>query len=373
MKINNRTVSLQERQKKLRALLVSKNIDSLFITDPCNISYVTGYMGSDAWLLFTHNHAVLYTDLRNSQRAEMEVYGVTISIIDETHAMYWLLKQDIADFGLSHKTVGIEPNTISLDTYNKLRRTIESKIALTDGIIEGLRAIKDAYEITAIKAAAAISVRAFNKVFNWISREPFFSAVDIQKNIELFMCEEGAQKTSFSTIVAAGGKTALPHPPYPDKKKINSGIILIDFGAYLNGYSSDLTRSFFFGKLTQKDRKLSDFYAIVYEAQLRAIDSVRPGIHAKEVDGVARRFIESTGCGSYFTHALGHGIGLAVHELPRISKKSETVLQEGMVFSIEPGIYMETIGGVRLEDMVLVTKKGCEVLTKDALKEQFIQ
>ncbi|NQT95730.1 MAG: aminopeptidase P family protein, partial [Candidatus Omnitrophica bacterium] len=236
--------------------------------------------------------------------------------------------------------------------------SIKKKLYSTFGLIGKLRAIKDQQEVGLIKKAAAIAKKAYKSIKRELKEGK--RETDIAGKIDFLVKKLGADRPSFETIVASGANASMPHAKPTAKRIKNSEAIIVDFGARLKGYNSDLTRTSFVGKI---DKHFKLIYSIISIAQSKAINKIRPGVKISEIDKAARSYIVKKGFGKYFTHALGHCIGIDVHELPSINSKNHSVLKEGMVFSVEPGIYIPGSGGVRIEDMILVTAKGHEVLT----------
>lgn len=358
---------LHQRQAKLRDVLKKQRLDAIFITNTLNLRYLSGYTGDDALGLITPQESFFYTDFRNSRRASEEVVGFEIKLVKEN--TYNVLKTDIKKLCDKRKNIGIETLSITLDKYERLSKEITVRIEKTRNIIESIRMLKDDYEISRIRKAAKITSKTYLSVMRSIlSFDKIYSEKNVQEEIESVMKDQGADGTAFGTIVASGENSAMPHPPPPGNKKIRKGILLLDFGTKYHNYCSDLTRTGFLGKLDARNEGLEKLYNIVLTAQKKAISRIKPGISVSEIDKTAREYIEKAGYGSFFGHALGHGIGMAVHEMPKISASSDRTIQKGMVFSVEPGIYIPGKGGVRIEDMVLVTEDGCEVLTNEAKK-----
>jgi Xaa-Pro aminopeptidase/Xaa-Pro dipeptidase len=297
----------------------------------------------------------LYTDFRYTEAARNEVSGYEVEIYKES-----LLKSIARRLSrLKVKRLGFEAVSLPYAYYADLRKETRG-IALvpTRGCIEGLRAVKDRDELTLIKNAAAVVERVLRKVKLFLKTGVSESEVALQ--IDCLMRKEGADKESFDTIVAFGESSSMPHAKLSQRRLKRGDTVLIDLGCSVRGYSSDLTRTFFFTSINARQKKV---YEAVLGAQQKAISVIRPGIAAAEIDKAARRYISARGYGKEFGHALGHGVGREVHEMPRISSKSEEKVREGMVFTVEPGIYIPGWGGVRIEDMVAVTADGCEVLT----------
>jgi Xaa-Pro aminopeptidase len=234
------------------------------------------------------------------------------------------------------------------------------KLAPTLGIIESLRVIKDEREILNIKKAISILGKGLSSILPMLKKKP--KEREIALELEYQMKKFGAQKLSFDLIVASGKRSALPHGVASDKKISNGELVTIDLGCSYNGYHCDVTRTFIIGKPGKKQQEI---YEIVRDARSIAIENIKPRMTCEEIDGKARDYIKNHGFDKYFGHGLGHGVGLDVHEEPRISKKVKEKIQKGMVFTVEPGIYIPDFGGVRIEDMVYVTESGCRVLTKN--------
>ena len=255
--------------------------------------------------------------------------------------------------------LGFEPQHTSWAFHGALRRRLgKTKLTAATGLVEGLRVIKDGEEVAAIGKAIAVSRRAFNEVCRSATGK---QERDVATAMERIMVERGAESAAFPTIVAAGPRGALPHA-VPGRGRIRAGqLTVVDFGARADGYNSDTTRTIVTGKVPKRAREI---YRIVAAAQRAALETIRPGARASEVDRAARDVIAGAGYGKYFGHGTGHGVGLEVHESPTISPKSGETIAPGMVFTVEPGIYLKNFGGVRIEDMVLVTAEGYEILTR---------
>ncbi len=335
------------------------------ITSLLNIRYLTGYRGDYAILLITKDKVTLITDSRYEESSKREVRGAEILIIKDG-----LLEELVSILStLKTKEVCFEKESIKYAHYEKIRTSLnEKRLVPISDIVEELRMRKDEEEIKSIKRACAIGDIVIQEVLNKVTARS--TEKDITAEIEYLIKKRGGDKQSFDAIVASGDNSALPHAQPTDRKITGQDILLVDMGAYFNGYASDMTRTF----LLKEGKKEKKLYQIVYEAQKRAIEAIKPDISLKDVDGIARGYIRDNKYDGFFGHGLGHGVGLCVHELPRVSSKSTHKAEEGMVFSIEPGIYIPGFGGVRIEDLVLVTKTGCEVLTKTpkSLAEAFM-
>jgi len=343
------------RKKKVRKILASTNLDGIVFSSLENIRYLCGFTGSDGIVLITKNETFFLSDSRYWTQSEEEVKEATLVKYKKKIDGICSLLID-----LNLKAIGFESNSMTYSFYHSLLKKLEEKIRLIplEEEMKNLRAIKDENELDFIKTSINISSMAFNHVVG-IIREGIMER-DIAIEMEFFMKKNGAQAMGFDTIVASGKRSSLPHGRASNKKIEKGDFILIDFGAQFNGYFSDQTRTLICGKSTKEHKKI---YEVVKEAQKKAIETVRPGIFIYNLDEVARSYIRNSGYGDYFGHGLGHGIGLSVHEDPTINWENKDLIQEGMVFTIEPGIYVPNWGGVRIEDMVVVTSNGIEQLT----------
>ncbi|MBI5682992.1 MAG: aminopeptidase P family protein [Deltaproteobacteria bacterium] len=343
------------RLKNLRSKMPACGVDAVIITSVPNIRYLTGFTGSSSVLVITLHTAYFLTDLRYISQAHNEVKGFRIKgykrQVDWVSSLLMRLKA---------KRIGFEGKEVTHDYYRKLKSLVSGKkfISLSDNI-SALRSKKDEGEISLIKEAVKIGTKGFDIAKMRIKDGAVEK--DVAFKMEYGMRRCGAEKTSFDIIVASGHRAALPHGR-ASRKKIKSGeMVIVDSGAVYEGYSSDETCTFFIGKPTRRQKEI---YTIVRDAHDAAIDAVKPWVKASVIDSTARRVIKGAGYGRYFGHGTGHGIGLCVHEMPSISSFDDTLLEENMVFTIEPGIYVPDFGGVRIEDMVMVTRDGCDVLTK---------
>jgi len=346
---------LEVRLHSLQKRLSAWKIDALLITTLENTRYLSGFTGSSGAVLLTRNSAFFLTDSRYATQAKYEVHGLKIRV-------YKRQIEDIASFikGIKAKCIGFEAKGITYETYHKLKKILPGKRLIpAPEDINAIRCNKDKDEISKIKKAAYLASVGFSAAMDCIS--PGISESEVALRIEMAMKRKGAEGLSFDIIVASGVRAALPHGKASQKKLRRSELIIVDLGARFKGYSSDETCTFIVG---QPDKKQKNIYHAVKDAHDLAIEAVRPGVKASYIDSVARSFIKAAGYGKYFGHGTGHGVGLAVHEWPNISPYNNATIEEGMVFTIEPGIYIPGWGGVRIEDMVLVTRDGCEVLTR---------
>ncbi|MDO9585990.1 MAG: Xaa-Pro peptidase family protein [Syntrophales bacterium] len=342
------------RLSRVQRTLLTNGPDALLFLDMKNIRYLTGFTGSDGALLLKRNHLVLLVDGRYTTQAGEEAAGADIfKYRDKIEGIAEVLADDAIE------AVGFEAAAISFETYGKLKEKIpDIRLAPLSGNA-GIRAIKDESEVACLKKAASLASRTFAAMRDFI--KPGIRERDVALELEYRMRQNGAEGVSFSTIVAAGKNSALPHAT-PGARKLSPGdALVIDFGAIYGGYHSDETCTFFLGYASARQKGA---YDIVKEAHDRALAAVKAGVSCREIDRVARDCIEDGGLGKFFSHGTGHGIGLDVHEPPKIAASSEDILEAGMVVTIEPGVYMPGLWGVRIEDTVLVNEDDCEVLTK---------
>jgi len=350
--------------KRLRALknqLKSGHVDGFLVTNPTNVYYLSGLRAEDPVLLITTDASYLITDFRFKQEAStIQDFKLVLTQGGFRNTFDTVLK------GVNVKKLGFEADSIPYSRVISLKKMLRSmKIASIplSGVVESLRLCKDDLEIRKIKNCILVAKKAFQAIKKKI--KPGITEKRISIEMDHLIRDLGAERNAFPTIVASGRNSSRPHALATERPVAKTDAVLVDFGATIHEYNCDLTRVSFLGKIRGL---IAAIYDICKEASRRAIDIIRPGIMAGDVDKAARGYIESKGYGEVFGHSLGHGVGLYVHELPHVSAKSREVLKPGMVFTVEPGIYLEKVGGVRVEDMVLVTKKGCEVLTDDIPK-----
>ncbi|MBI4746217.1 MAG: aminopeptidase P family protein [Deltaproteobacteria bacterium] len=340
----------------LKDVMRSARCDAILITCIENIRYLTGFTGSSGVLLITDNGGIFFTDSRYTEQAGKEVKG-KVKIREYKKQVPEL---SAAVIGARLKKVGFEDSDLTFQVYQALKKELKGvKLAPLKDRLTLLRGVKSKGELRLISGAVDIAYKAFEKLLP--SVKPGKREDDLAVELEYLMRKGGAEGLSFDVIVASGGRSALPHGRAGDRLLKMGDPVVIDFGARYKGYHSDETITLFIGKASER---LARIYHTVKEAHDRAIDVVRPGVRFSDIDKAARWFIKKAGYGDYFGHGTGHGVGLNVHEGPSISPNSKGVAEEGMVFTIEPGIYIPKAGGVRIEDMVVVTKNGCRVLTR---------
>ena len=350
---------VQQRRAAIEAQLAEHDCDAMVVTSLPNVRYLSGFTGSNGAVLLTPGkQPTLFTDPRYTIQAEQE------SDCKVKIAKGPLVVQLAKALRASRlKAAGFETGRISFSTFTELQNQVESKPKLVSlpPLVDRLRMKKSAQEIALIRASVQCNSKALIRALARF--KPSMKESDLAAEIEYQMRRNGAEKPAFESIVASGKHSALPHAS-PRLQAIESNqLLLIDMGAMLAGYASDMTRTFHVGKPSSAAKKL---YSAVLESQLAALDGVKPGATAGSVDRLARKTLEKHGLAELFVHSTGHGLGLEIHEAPRLGKKDRTVLEAGMVITIEPGAYRQGFGGVRIEDTVVVTETGCEVLTANS-------
>ena len=345
---------MTRRIEKLHSLLAELKAHALLITDINNVRYFSGFTGSSATLLVAGKDRFFLTDGRYKTQAAQEVQGAEIVIYKSLpDSLEELLSElDIA-------SLAFEAEDISYARWSDLKERLGSiKLLPVKEQVRNIRRVKEAGEIETIKRGTSLAKEVFLAVRDLV--RPGALESDIALAFEMEAKKRGASKLSFDIIVASGARSALPHAS-PTSNAISDGdLVVVDFGIVLDGYCTDETCTFRVGEVAPE---IEEIYKTVKEAHHKAIALVKPGVKAAQIDSSARSHIADKGYGDYFSHGTGHGVGLQIHELPTISERSEEVLEEGMVFTVEPGIYVPELGGVRIEDMILVTADGAEVLT----------
>jgi len=357
----------------LKKRLQKEKFDGLLVSKPENVSYLSGFSGEESYLLITEKKDFLITDFRYQQQAKKEAKGFEVEVVGAAPSgrpqqgrHRGLPLQNYFDI-IVHlieknrlKRIGFEARHITYAEVSKIRDNLTKQEFLpVHGLVENLRVIKTQEEIKKIRKATDICLSVFNDIAFKI--KPGIRENELAGFLEYQMRLKGAQGASFDIIVLSGKNSTMPHGRPSDRKIKCNEAVLIDAGASFNGYKSDLTRMFFLGRIPDTIQKV---YSIVKHAREMALKAIRPGISASAVDAIARDYIKSNGYGDCFGHSLGHGVGREVHEAPSISSKSKDILKPGMIFTVEPAIYLPNIGGIRIEDMVLVTQKGSEVLSQ---------
>jgi len=343
------------RLDKVRSSLIELHLDALIVTSLQDIRYLSGFSGSTALVLIRHDNAYIFLDFRYLTQAKEEVVGFEVKSVTSPA---WNALTDCAKEG-EVKRLGFVPSELSFEQYGKLEEKRKGmELVPTVSPIGPLRMIKDLGEVEAIRRSCRLVSQNLEEIRSLV--RPGMREIEIAALFEYSLKMNGADGPGFETIVASGPRSAMPHA-HPSQREVKSGDFLkMDGGSQWHGYHSDMTRTWVLGSATPQQKQI---FQVVLEAHDQAVSAVRPGMLAEELDGVTRRVIEEAGYGAYFGHGTGHGVGLSVHEEPRIGKDSRTPLAEGMVFTIEPGIYLPGVGGVRIEDTVFLTEDGAEVLT----------
>ncbi|HZW81535.1 MAG TPA: Xaa-Pro peptidase family protein [Candidatus Deferrimicrobiaceae bacterium] len=352
------------RQKKLREHLATTRFDALLINHLPNIRYLCGFTGSAGFLLLEESGSVFFTDVRYDTQGREEVKGAKVVIAKK--AVLSAVAEWIGSRGRRSKgwSIGIESEHMTVAEKRRLTDLLPRGRRLQDAsaVVERARMVKDADELKRIRAAVQLGANLFDHALKVL--RPGVKETDVAAELEYAARQAGAEEMSFPTIIASGARSALPHGRASEQLIAGGGFVVCDFGVILGGYCSDQTRTVWAmaaSGVAPKEARVA--YESVREAQQAAIAAVRPGIHVAEVDEAARKVLRKAGLGRYFTHSTGHGVGLEIHEPPRIAAGQEEILRPGMVITIEPGVYFPGKWGVRIEDMLAVSETGCEVLT----------
>ncbi len=341
------------RLTRLRAQMALENIDAFLSMRPENRRYLSGFTGSAGMLFITQDKAILLTDFRYLKQAADQAPEFQVVKIGSE------LFKELPEVGQDIERLGFEGDFLTFEDYTKLEQAlVQTQLVSRPDLINDLRSVKDASELELIRQTVRIADDAFGDILQFVAVGQ--TEEEIALHLEFKMRQAGASGPSFDFIAASGWRSAMPHGVASSKRVQRGEFLTLDYGAIYQGYCSDITRTLCLGEPDEKQRAI---YDLVLAANKAGIEAVRPGRTGKEIDGVARKIIEDAGYGEYFGHGLGHSVGLAIHEGPNLSAREERVLEPGMVVTVEPGIYLPDFGGVRIEDMVLVTENGCEVLT----------
>ncbi len=337
---------------RIKNILKAFSGDSVLITDPKNRYYFSGFTGTDAALLLTRDENFIFTDSRYHIQAKQQAKDFTLIDSAKTSPSDLINQKKLS-------YIGFEEETMTVRAYDSMSKKLErATLEGVSALIKDIRKIKDDTEIGYIRHAAGIADKAFSYILGEI--KPGLTEKELALKLEFFMRDRGAEGLSFDTIFASGVRSAMPHGVASYKKIENGDLVTIDFGCLYKGYASDMTRTVVLGSANEKQKEI---YNIVLDAHNAALAAVRPGAKAKDIDSLARGIIERAGYGDNFGHSLGHSLGLDVHEFPSLSPKSEEILMPRMFVTDEPGIYIDGFGGVRIEDLLLVTDDGCDDLT----------
>ncbi|HZQ94033.1 MAG TPA: Xaa-Pro peptidase family protein [Candidatus Sulfotelmatobacter sp.] len=348
------------RQKKLRQHLAGARFDGLLVSHLPNLRYLCGFTGSAGLLLVQETGSVFVTDVRYDTQAHEEVKAARVVIAKKAllEAVGELLARGRKR--ARKRTIAIEAEHLTVAEKKRLTRIRPAGVVLQDAppVVERARMVKDHDELQRIRAAVALGAKLFDRALEVL--QPGVREVEVAAAMEFTARRAGAEEMSFPTIIAGGMRSALPHGRASGQPIPAGAFVVCDFGVILSGYCSDQTRTVWVGKPSEEARQA---YEAVRHAQQAAIDAVKPGVPVGEVDAAARKVLRKAGLGRFFTHSTGHGVGLEIHESPRVADGQREILQPGMVITIEPGVYFPGKWGVRIEDMVAVTAGGCEVLT----------
>ncbi|WP_459128814.1 M24 family metallopeptidase [Guggenheimella bovis] len=340
-----------QRIGKLRTVMQEKGLDAVMFYKPENRYYVSGFEGTTGYALITKDDTFFITDFRYVTQAS-EQTNFKVEIIGYDRNVYDVINEKVQG------KLGFEDDFMSVEEFNHFSEKLQSTLVPMKRLIEDIRIIKDEKEIETLSEAAKIGDRVFNYLLTVI--KPGMTEKQVYHMMLNKMRELGAENESFTAIVASGVRGAMPHGLASDKVIEEGDLLTLDFGVIYNKYCSDMTRTICVGKASDKQKEL---YSIVLEAQLRALEAIKPGVTGEAVDKVARDYIAEKGYGDHFGHGLGHGVGVEIHEAPRLAPKATQVLEPGMIVTDEPGIYIENFGGVRIEDLILVTEDGYRLLS----------
>jgi Xaa-Pro aminopeptidase len=354
---------MEPRISQLLKKLKPRGLDGLFVSDPYNVSYLTGFRSRDSYLLVSSEKSVYFTDSRYIEDARRMLRGVTVKKFQPSpwqSAAREASRMKLTVLGFEDSHLSFNRWRCLADSCAGLPSVRGTRVVLkpASGLVEEMRLVKSSQEVTALRKACAITMDALR--FAREAAVPGRTELELAGELERFIRYHGAFTSSFDIIVASGPNSSLPHHVTSSRRIREGEHVYVDMGVDYEGYRSDLTRVFFVGTIPLSVQRV---YKTVAEAQGKAIRHIRPGAMAAEIDDCARRYLCSRGLGKYFGHALGHGVGLEIHEGPRIAPGIKTVLKEGMVFTVEPAVYIPGKFGVRVEDMVLVTRNGSEVLS----------
>jgi Xaa-Pro aminopeptidase len=354
------------RLNNLRAALPGLKCDALVVSDLVNVRYLAGYTGTSGMIVVTAKSAWFITDFRYQAQAAQQVpkdFKIAIAAKGLWREAARLLKRAKAE------RIGFEAEHTSVAALEDIQKLVgPARPISTKRAVEGLRLHKDEDEIAIIQRAVDVIDEVFAHICGVM--KPGMSEQEVADELHHQMRVRGASGPSFTTIVASGARGALPHGVASDKKLEAGDMVTIDMGAIVDGYCSDCTRTVVLGKASAEQQKI---YEIVWDAQVAAAEALKPGLGCKAADEIARKIIDDAGYAKYFGHGLGHGVGIEIHEAPRLSPLGKGKLAPGMVVTCEPGIYIENFGGVRIEDMAVITKDGARILTKCAKPRQILE
>lgn len=351
---------MNKRLEKFRHQLKINSIDGALIYSDTNRNYLSGFTGDESYIIITDSDAIFITDSRYTEQASSQV--LDFEVRQYAGAIIDFLTDTVKSLGI--KKLGFEEDFVTFSMYDNLKNGLKDiELVQLEGIIENMRQVKDQEEIAKIQKAADIADEAFSHMLKYI--KPGMTEMDISIELEFFMRSKGASRLSFTSIVASGKRSSLPHGTASLKTVEEGDFLTLDFGCVYNGYCSDMTRTIVIGKASDKQKEI---YDIVLRANEEVLKNIKPGITGESLDLIARNIIGDCGYSQYFGHGLGHGVGMDIHELPHVNKRGKNPLEPNMIITDEPGIYIPGFGGVRIEDLVVVTEDGCKVLSKSAKK-----
>lgn len=346
---------LKGRLSKLKRFFENRDTDAILINNSFSLNYLSNFTGGEGWLLISKKENFLICDSRYTTQAEEEAKAFTV-------VEYKVLADTISAIAAKNdiKTIYVEGDSIYLNQFNDLASKVKDvEFKPLETPLSEIRAVKDKKEIKILKSAAKLASQSLIEILPLLKSG--VKELDFALSLEFEMRRRGADALAFDIIVASGERGAMPHGVASSKVIRQNEMVTIDFGCIMGGYNSDETVTIAVG---EPDKKLLEIYQIVKDAQSLAIDSVKAGRSCREIDAVARDYIAKKGYGDFFGHGLGHGVGLEIHEKPQLSPRSDGTLEASMVVTVEPGIYIPKLGGVRIEDTIVVTEDGCEVITQ---------
>lgn len=346
---------MKERIQALREGLDARDCDGFVSLAPPTNQYLSGFRGTTSAVVVTREHALFLCDFRYTEQAGQQVRDY--EIVEVKGRFIAQVGEKLASLGV--RRAAFEPGYLTVAEQAALQKPFNGELAPVDGLVTDPRMRKTPEEVERIRAASQLAEGVLRDVVE--SLEPGVAEREVAARIEYEFKRRGASGPSFDTIGLFGARSSLPHGEPGDKPLQAGDVVLLDFGCRRDGYCSDLTRTYAFG--TIPGTWFEDIYATVLEAQRRALEAIRPGQVCRDIDAIARDHIGAAGYGQFFGHGLGHGVGIEIHEAPRLNPESDVVLEAGMVVTVEPGIYLPGRGGVRIEDLVVVTEGGCEILT----------
>lgn len=348
-------MDMPARLARLRNKLNEKQVDGMLVTSAVNRRYLSGFTGTSGYLLVTADQAVLFSDFRYRSQAPAQAPDFTF--VEHGQKPQETIRDKAREFGV--RRLAFEDHDLTVADHHRYAEAFpDTELVPAGKLIEDIRMVKDEAELAVMREACAIADRAFQHMLDVL--KPGVTERAAALELEFFMRKEGASGTSFETILASGERSALPHGTASDRVLGSGEFVTLDFGAYYNGYCSDLTRTVVLGPATDRHREI---YNIVLEAQQAVLDGIRPGMTGREADKIARDIIGKHGYGDQFGHGTGHGLGMEIHEEPRLSLSGNIVLEPGMTVTVEPGIYVPDFGGVRIEDDIVITDSGADLLT----------